>query len=147
MRRAITYEGQAAIELEMLAGSGAGATDAQDAYSYGLDRADGASLVRLAPLFDGLLDDLVRGEPSGRIARRFHATVIDMVVTVSRAIAEETGVWTAALSGGCFQNRLLLEGAVPALRAAGFRVLVHRQVPANDGGISLGQAAVAALAE
>ncbi|NLD72033.1 MAG: carbamoyltransferase HypF [Chloroflexi bacterium] len=147
VRRAITYEGQAAIELEMLAGSGAGATDAQDAYSYGLDRADGASLVRVAPLFDGLLDDLVRGEPSSRIARRFHATVIDMVVAVSRAIAKETGVWTAALSGGCFQNRLLLEGAVQALRAVGFRVLVHRQVPANDGGISLGQAAVAALAE
>jgi hydrogenase maturation protein HypF len=54
-----------------------------------------------------------------------------------------TGLGTVALSGGCFQNRLLLELAVPRLEAAGFRVLLHRQVPCNDGGISLGQAALA----
>ena len=66
-----------------------------------------------------------------------------MIVSVCRRVAEETGLQTVALSGGCFQNRLLLGLAVLNLEKAGLGVLVHRQVPCNDGGISLGQAALA----
>jgi hydrogenase maturation protein HypF len=58
-------------------------------------------------------------------------------------LRDESGVETVALSGGCFQNRLLLELAVPRLEAEGFRVLLHRQVPCNDGGVALGQAVLA----
>ncbi|RLC89899.1 MAG: hypothetical protein DRI79_05885, partial [Chloroflexi bacterium] len=65
---------------------------------------------------------------------------------VCERIARETGLRTVALSGGCFQNRLLLALVVPRLRDAGFRVLLHRQVPCNDGGISLGQAVIAHFA-
>jgi hydrogenase maturation protein HypF len=67
----------------------------------------------------------------------------EIIVATCHHVAKETGPRTVALSGGCFQNRLLLELAVPALEAAGFRVLLHRQVPCNDGGISLGQAVLA----
>jgi hydrogenase maturation protein HypF len=66
-----------------------------------------------------------------------------MTVEACERIASTTGIRTAALSGGCFQNRLLLSLTVPRLRAAGFQVLLHRQVPCNDGGLSLGQAVIA----
>ena len=74
------------------------------------------------------------------ISARFHNTLVQAMADVARAVAEPT----VALSGGCFQNRLLTERARERLTEAGFRVLVHRRVPPNDGGISLGQVAVAA---
>ena len=70
-------------------------------------------------------------------------TMAQLVTEVCGHIARETGVQTVALTGGCFQNRLLLGLCVPRLEAAGFRVLLHRQVPCNDGGLSLGQATLA----
>ena len=97
----------------------------------------------MRPLFGSLMADLQDGVPVGDIAYRFHVTVAEMMRTVCVRIAEETGLHIAALSGGCFQNRLLLALVVPRLREAGFRVLLHRQVPCNDGGISLGQAVIA----
>ena len=74
------------------------------------------------------------------IAARFHNTLADAIVAVARHVGEPV----VALTGGCFQNRLLLERTVPRLRAKGFQVLLHECVPPNDGGISLGQVAVAA---
>ena len=97
----------------------------------------------MRPLFGSLMSDLQDGVPVGDIAYRFHVTVAEMMRTMCERIAEETGLHIAALSGGCFQNRLLLALVVPRLREAGFRVLLHRQVPCNDGGISLGQAVIA----
>jgi hydrogenase maturation protein HypF len=78
------------------------------------------------------------------MAARFHATLADAVLAGCRRAREEHGVSTVALSGGCFQNRRLTEGARDRLAAAGFEVLLHRCVPPNDGGVSLGQATVAA---
>jgi hydrogenase maturation protein HypF len=77
------------------------------------------------------------------MAYRFHLTTAELIQVMCERIAEDTGLRTVALSGGCFQNRLLLSLAVPRLRERGFRVLLHRQVPCNDGGISLGQAVIA----
>jgi hydrogenase maturation protein HypF len=82
----------------------------------------------------------------GEMAWRFHQTVAQMTAEVCERIAADTGLRTVALSGGCYQNRLLLSLTVPALEAAGFRVLLHRQVPCNDGGLSLGQAVIAHFA-
>jgi len=87
--------------------------------------------------------DVERGVPAAEVGWRFHCTVTQMIVQVCQAIAEETGLRTVALSGGCFQNRILLRLAVPMLQSAGLNVLLHRQVPCNDGGLSLGQATIA----
>ena len=93
-----------------------------------------------APTLEAILADLQRGTDRGIIAARFHQALAGAIV----AVAEHVGTSRVALTGGCFQNRLLTERTAPALRRAGFEVLLHRQTPANDGGISLGQVAVAA---
>ncbi len=141
-RDQIAYEGQAAIELEAmahphLATCGAG---------YTLDRIDrdAALILDPAPLWSALLADLASGEGPGIMAARFHVGLAQALVAAARVLADHHGVTACALSGGVFQNRTLFERVAAGLRAAGLRVLAHRQVPANDGGIALGQAAVAA---
>ena len=99
--------------------------------------------LRLAPLLAGILLDLEAGVPTPVIAWGFHLTMTQMVVDTCSRLRERTGLTRVALSGGCFQNRLLLELVVPRLDGAGFEVLTHRQVPCNDGGVALGQAAIA----
>lgn len=131
----ITYEGQAAIELEHLAASVAPDT------GYPLPLIDDGVLVGdTRPLVEALLRDLRAGVDRARIARRFH----EALISFGLAIAERTGVARVVLSGGCFQNRLLVDGLEAKLEAAGFDVLVPTLVPANDGGISVGQAWLAA---
>jgi hydrogenase maturation protein HypF len=83
------------------------------------------------------------GVDHASIAARFHNGVAEAILLGCRAVRERLGLTTAALSGGVFQNVLLLGRAIDLLEANGFRVLRHRQVPTNDGGISLGQAVVA----
>ncbi len=78
---------------------------------------------------------------------RFHRAVSEIVKEMCERLTKRTGIKKVALSGGVFQNRLLLRLTVPTLRKAGFEVLTHRQVPTNDGGISLGQAVIANFAE
>ncbi len=134
-----SYEGQAAIELEMQADASAGA---DTAYPFDLD----GGIIRLGPLFRALLADRERGVAVADMAYRFHVTAAEMVRAVCERTAAETGLRTVALSGGCFQNRLLLALTVPRLERIGLRVLLHRQVPCNDGGVSLGQAVVAHFA-
>jgi hydrogenase maturation protein HypF len=94
------------------------------------------------PVVLGVLDDMARAEAVSTIAARFHGALVDGIVE----IAGRAATARVALSGGCFQNRVLLERTSAALRAAGHEVLVHRQVPANDGGVCLGQVVVAARA-
>jgi hydrogenase maturation protein HypF len=97
----------------------------------------------LQGLFEDLLADIEGAVPVGEIAYRFHLTAAHMIRAMCAQIAMETGLDTVALSGGCFQNRLLFGLVVPLIRDAGLSLLVHRQVPCNDGGIALGQAVVA----
>ncbi len=136
-----SYEAQAAIELEQVA-DGQMANGSR-AYPFELERVEGVWQIRLRGLFEALLGDVRAGTPAGGIAWRFHDTVAQMIVRVCQRIAGDTGLRTVALSGGCFQNRLLLSLAVPALQEAGFETLLHRQTPCNDGSLSLGQVAVA----
>jgi len=138
-----TYEAQAAIELEQVAAGARDLISEAAPYPFGLEQAGDGLMVRLEPLLAALLEEMQRGTLVPEIARRFHVTVAQMIVQVCRQIREQTSICTAALSGGCFQNRLLLELAVPLLEQAGFQVLLHRQVPCNDGGVSLGQAVMA----
>ena len=134
VRHRITYRGQAACELEMICNDGEDAS-----YDFGYED----DSITLKGLFAGVCADIDAGLPAGRIAARFHNTVADMMVETCDRLRRETGLDTVALSGGVMQNRRLLSLAVPALRERGFEVLLQSKVPANDGGICLGQAAVA----
>jgi len=134
-----TYEAQAAIELEMVA-------DARwrgEGYPFAIEEEDGVWQIKLASTVSALIEAVRRRIPIGIISARFHETVVSMIAEVCQAARETQGIDTVALSGGCFQNQVLLRGAVSRLRALGFSPLVHHQVPCNDGGLSLGQAAIA----
>ncbi|MFL6053779.1 MAG: carbamoyltransferase HypF [Actinoallomurus sp.] len=139
VRDRVNYEGQAAVELEQLA-------DPQErsAYPVRLDESGSSFVVPGADLVQAVVEDLLAGTPASTIAGRFHNAVGDLIVAGAARLRAATGLITVALSGGVFQNLLLLERAVAGLEAEGFAVLVHHRVPPNDGGISLGQAAVAA---
>ncbi|MEV0705064.1 carbamoyltransferase HypF [Saccharopolyspora sp. NPDC050389] len=137
VRDAINYEGQAAVELEQLA-------DTADAGHYPVSISGGPVLrVRGADLVRSVVADLRAGIPAPVIAARFHNGLSAAVVEVCDRLRERTGLRVVALSGGVFQNALLLLRVTTMLGRRGFRTLLHSQVPANDGGISLGQAAVA----
>jgi hydrogenase maturation protein HypF len=135
IRDVVTYEGQAAIELEY-------AADPRETASYALGVAD--RVVPGPALLRAVTEDLLAGSPVAAIAARFHNTLADAVLGVCRILRDERALTTVALSGGVFQNSRLVAGCVERLEASGFTVLTHRQVPPNDGGVSLGQAAVAA---
>jgi len=137
VRGVVNYEGQAAIELEMLAAEGV-----DDIYEWRLLRRS-PMIIDPAPLLRGVVTDLLAGVDVGVISARFHNTIAAIVADVSRAARQKTGVGRVALSGGCFQNVYLLGRTIDALERDGFEVLIHHLVPANDGGIALGQAVVA----
>ena len=148
-----SYEAQAAIELETLAetyrGEGGGypyeSRDSAGVQSWGkTSRALATTrLLEVSPLIEGILGDQADGVPTAEIAWRFHHTVADMIHDTCVYLRDQTGLNHVALSGGCFQNRLLLSLTVPILKDDAFEVLLHRQTPCNDGAIALGQAIVA----
>ncbi len=154
IRGEIDYEGQAAVELEMAAYSGVIAasisreaiSSAQGSYPYGIVTDKGIRVVRLSDLLSTVVEDLRRGVSERTIAVKFHNTVARMTNEMCRLIADQTGIHQVALSGGVFQNRLLLRKAVSLLESSGLQAFTHRQVPCNDGGVSLGQAVIANFA-
>ena len=141
-RTRVTYEGQAAIELEALADRG----DHRAARAYPVAHAehDGIRILDPAPLVRAVLEDLQRGTPTELIAAAVHRGIADVTVAVAATLAADHGLDTVAVTGGVFQNSLLTSMVEAGLRERGLQVLVHRQVPPNDGGISIGQAAIAA---
>ncbi|AGA90722.1 (NiFe) hydrogenase maturation protein HypF [Thioflavicoccus mobilis 8321] len=141
-RDGIRYEGQAAIELEVLADR---APRGGPGYPFALaEDARGCLLIDPTPMWSALLADLAVDAVPAVVAARFHDGLAAAVVTAAEQLASRHGLAAAALSGGVFQNKRLLEAVAVGLRRSGLQVLVHGKVPANDGGLSLGQAAVAA---
>jgi hydrogenase maturation protein HypF len=139
LRQVARYEGQAAMELEWLATR----SDDRGVYGFALTGPanDGAPAeLDWAPMLRGVLADQARGAKQEAIARRFHNTLAEMI---ARVAGLEPAV-PVALSGGCFQNRLLTELTVARLEADGVKVYWHQRVPPNDGGIALGQVVAAA---
>ena len=131
LRARVTYEGQAAIELEA-------ACDPAERGAYPWDGLDPR------PAVAGAASDLAAGVPVGVVAARTHAGLAAAVAAACAGAAADAGVGLAVLSGGVFQNRVLLAAVASRLEAAGLRVLIPERLPPNDGGISYGQAAVAA---
>lgn len=140
LRGEVLYEGQAAIELEMLATSYA---DRVTGYPFQL-RSGHLMQFNMAPLVVGIVQDIMRGMPAARIAMRFHLAIADMLAAGCAEVSKRTGLRQVALSGGVFQNQLLLEQLIARLQAMEFQVYINRRVPPNDGGVSLGQLAIAA---
>jgi len=139
VRGEISYEAQAAIELEMLASE----AEAQGSYPFSIVEQKGVNLVQLKELLEAIVADLQEGISIPIIGLKFHESVVAIIVEMCRRISQATGLKRVALSGGVFQNRLLLRKTKEALRQAGFTLYTHHQVPTNDGGISLGQAIIA----
>jgi hydrogenase maturation protein HypF len=154
LHQGVTFEGQAAMALEFVADPAV-----EDAYPLPVKTTkderrtkedEGQSpvdqdhpsplVLDWGPLVEAVLEDLQREVKPGIIAGRFHNALVEAILAVAQSVGERR----VALTGGCFQNRLLTERATQRLSEAGFEVLLHRQVPPNDGGISLGQVVVAA---
>jgi hydrogenase maturation protein HypF len=150
VRDEINYEGQAAVELEQLAdpaerGAYRAAITTDGAPGEGA--AGGPLLIAGRDLVRAVADDLAAGTSTNVIAARFHNGVAGLITQACVLLRERHGLSDVALSGGVFQNLLLLHAAVGKLEQHGFRVLVHSRVPCNDGGISLGQAVIAAAVD
>ena len=150
-REEVSYEGQAAIELEACVDESALAEEA--GYPITVEMAQHGAGTRPLPtlkfctMWQALLADLVRGSPAGVMAACFHLGLARAVVEMVLLLFEREGerlTRSVALTGGSFQNRLLLERVSRSLAGEGLTVLTHTRVPANDGGLSLGQAAIAA---
>jgi hydrogenase maturation protein HypF len=135
--RETTFEGQAAIWLEQLAGG----ASTEDAYPFPFTNHE----LDFRPLFERLIHDRMRGRSTREIARAFQRGIAHGVYNSIRMVCEERGVRTVVLSGGVFQNELLLEDLKPLLEQEHLQVWTNHAVPPNDGGISLGQAALAAF--
>ncbi|HKQ76511.1 MAG TPA: carbamoyltransferase HypF [Blastocatellia bacterium] len=134
VRDVARYEGQAAIEFEM-------AADPSQKSGYEFDCS--GKIIKPSPVIRGVVADLLRHVPTPVIAAKFHNAVASLIFQTARRIRAERGLHRVALSGGVFQNRLLLNRAMRLLKADGFEVLTHGRVPPNDGGVSFGQAVVA----
>jgi hydrogenase maturation protein HypF len=137
LRTEVVYEGQAAIELEIFA-----EPDGQS-YPFAI-YGENPAILDIVPTIHALVYELQQGISIPRIAGRFHTTVAELLTAGCIRAREASRLQTVALSGGVLQNRLLLEQLITRLQAHGFQVYTNRRVPPNDGGLSLGQAAVAA---
>ena len=139
VRYAINYEGQAAIELEQLA-----RFDGKT-YPYKIETEDKKFVINPGPVIEAIIEDIRTGTENSIISGRFHSTMAEIILDMSVRMRELTGYNEIILSGGVFQNHFLLELAVQKLEEKQFKVYINHKVPANDGGISLGQAYYAAL--
>jgi hydrogenase maturation protein HypF len=140
IREEITYDAQAAIELEMLALSCL--TDERE-YEKLVSAVSSGGSLSLSPLLDCLVRDMRNDVPYNVIALRFHHTIAAMFAKAAEYARVRTGISVIALSGGCMHNRLLLNGLRTRLSKLGFEVFTNEQVPPNDGGLALGQILVA----
>ena len=138
VRDEVHYEGQAAIELEMIAD-----LDVKEEYPFYLEKEERPMLIDPKEIVRGVVRDLVEGVPSSKISGKFHRAIARIIVETCDAIRYEKGLNRVALSGGVFQNISLLSFVTKGLKESGFEVYVHHLVPTNDGGVSLGQAVIA----
>jgi hydrogenase maturation protein HypF len=141
IRDRVSFEGQAAMQLEWLASESADEQEYPHVLSVnGLD----PIVLDTRPVIGAIVQDLARGAGVPCVARRFHNTLASAIAEICGRIREETGIETVVLGGGVFMNAILALDSEAALRRMGFDVYRHRRVPPNDGGLSLGQAAIAA---
>jgi len=137
LRHETNYEGQAAIELEMAAVEGV-----SESYAFDIG-ANSPWEIDMRPAIECLVHDVRMKISIGLMAAKFHNTLVTVIIEVCRRLRETHGLNLVCLGGGTFQNAYLLQRLVPGLQNRGFEVYLNRKVPTNDGGVALGQAAVA----
>jgi hydrogenase maturation protein HypF len=138
LRQQVNYEGQAAIELEMAAAEGIA-----DGYPFEIE-GGGPWTLDYRPAIRRIAQQAEGGESAGAISARFHNTLAGAIVETCVRLRGQTGLKRVCLSGGTFQNMRLLAGVAAGLASEGFETFLHARVPPNDGGLALGQAAIAA---
>ncbi len=132
LRHKVSYHAQTAMELEQLALR----SDETGSYPFSIEQ----NIIGHRPVIEMIINDLKAKVPNEIIAKKFHNTIVKMIIFIAELLRKETGISHVALSGGVFQNSILLENAYRRLRERGYTPLIHQLVPTNDGGISLGQA-------
>jgi hydrogenase maturation protein HypF len=140
VRDEVRYEGQAAIELEMVADR-----SVKEKYSFHLHKNEKPMVIDSAEMIRGIVHDLADGTPSSKISGKFHQTISHLIVETCEMIRSKEKLNRIVLSGGVFQNILLLSLVTEGLKRLGFDIYTHHLVPTNDGGISLGQAVIAQM--
>ncbi len=130
----IDYDAQAAINLESIANP-----DVYDCYDFNWD----GNLIFVGKILSDIIQDFLENTPVSTISARFHNTIAQLVAYLSLEFSRKYGFQTIGLSGGVWQNMYLLKRTFEKLSASSLKILTHRQMPANDGGISLGQAFIA----
>jgi hydrogenase maturation protein HypF len=138
IRDEVHYEGQAAIELEMIADQ-----DVTEGYLFHIHHDETPMVISPTDMIRGIVRDLIDGTPSSKISGKFHRTVARSIIETCEIIRSKERLNRVVLSGGVFQNVFLLSLVAEGLRRSGFEIHTHQLVPANDGGISLGQAVIA----
>jgi hydrogenase maturation protein HypF len=139
VRDQITYLGQAAIELEMIMEK-----DENDFYNFDIKKENGVYIIDPSRVIHLITMDIINSVSTSTISGKFHKGIVEMIVEVSRLLREETDIFEVAISGGVMQNLYLRNNATKRLTEEGFIVYNHRKIPPNDGGISVGQVAIAA---
>ena len=137
MRQVASYEGQAAIEFENLCDP-----DEASAYHFEVDE----ERILVAPLLEQVYHDWRENTAKSLISARFHNGLANILLEICLKLQSETSLDTVAFSGGVWQNITLLHKTLTRMNQSGFKTLIHRQVPTNDGGICLGQVMIAAFA-
>ncbi|MEO0293001.1 MAG: carbamoyltransferase HypF [candidate division WOR-3 bacterium] len=137
IRDFITYQGQAAIELEMIANE-----EEENEYAINIEKEGNFYIIDPLPIIRGIVEDIIRKISPNLISSRFHQSLVKMILKVSILLREETGINKVCLSGGVFQNTVLRGRVTKELKREGFEVFNHREIPPNDGGISSGQAII-----
>jgi hydrogenase maturation protein HypF len=140
IRDEVHYEGQAAIELEMMADQGV-----KERYPFTIHQDKTPMVIDPGEMIRAIVSDLIDGTPSARISGKFHRTIARLITETCEAIRSKEELNRVVLSGGVFQNFFLLPLVTEGLKSSGFDVYTHHLVPANDGGISLGQAVIAQM--
>jgi hydrogenase maturation protein HypF len=135
LKHTISYHAQAAIALEQLALK----SSSSDSYLFVIKN----DIIDQTPVIESIVNDLKTKIPADVIARKFHNTIVDIIISVAETIRKDSGITNVVLTGGVFQNALLLENSFSRLKEKGFSPFIHQLVPPNDGGISLGQAVYA----
>jgi hydrogenase maturation protein HypF len=140
VRNEITYEAQSAMEMEVLSKP---FVSVAQSYPYFIEQTKDGKIVRLHDLFQSIANDVRANKSIGLIGANFHKTIADISGEICKHAREATGLNEVALSGGVWQNRILLHLVRDGLKQEQLLVYSHKQVPTNDGGISLGQAVIA----
>jgi hydrogenase maturation protein HypF len=138
IRDEVHYEGQAAIELEMIADHGV-----KEEYPFHIHKDEKPMVVDSQEMIRGIVRDLIDGAPASKISGKFHRTIAGFIIETCETIRSKEKLDRVVLSGGVFQNIFLLSLVTEGLKRSGFDVYTHHLVPTNDGGISLGQAVIA----